>query len=56
MLQGANIDIFTLYSIQAKAHNSEGQNVLFPLQIEPLKVNSKLDCQIFIFAPSALMG
>ena len=37
MLQAANTDHFNL--LVPKAHNSECQNLLFPLQIKPVKVN-----------------
>ena len=66
MFQAANTDLFNPFVL--KAHNSECQKLLFPLQINP--VNDSLlgwltvDCfqasfadfWIFIFAPSALMG
>ena len=53
MLQAANTDHFdTLFP---KAHNSECQNILFPLQIKPVS-QLKLVCGIFISAPTALMG
>ena len=35
MLQGANTDQFN--PLVPKAHNSEHQNLLFPLQIKPVK-------------------
>ena len=35
MLQAANTDLFN--PSVPKAHNSEPQNVLFPLQIKPVK-------------------
>ena len=54
MLQAANTDLFN--PLVSKAHNSECQNILLPVQIKPSKVNSKLDWRIFIFSPSALMG
>ena len=54
MLQGANSELFN--PLVPKVLNGERQNILFPFQIKPLKVNSKLDWRIFIFAPSALMG
>ena len=34
MLQGANIDLFN--PLVPKAHNSDCQNILFPLQIKPV--------------------
>ena len=37
MLQGANTDFFN--STVPKAHNSECQNLLFPLQAKPVKVS-----------------
>ena len=37
MLQAANTDHFK--PLVPKAHNSECQNLLFPLQIKPVKVN-----------------
>ena len=37
MLQAANTDIFNPFV--PKAHNSECLNLLFPLQIKPVKVN-----------------
>ena len=37
MLQGANTDF--LYPFVPKAHNNECQNLLFFLQIKPLKVS-----------------
>ena len=40
MLQGVHTDLFN--SLVPKAHNSERQNLLFPLQIGPLKVILKL--------------
>ena len=45
MLQAANNDLFN--PLVPKAHNSECQNILFPLQIKPLKVNLKLNWWIF---------
>ena len=51
MLQAANTDLFN--PLVNKAHNSECQNITFPLQIKPVKVNSKLNWWIFILA---LMG
>ena len=36
MLQAANIDLFN--PLVPKAHNSGCQNLLFPLQIMPVKV------------------
>ena len=37
MLQAANTDLFN--PLFPKAHNSERQNILFPLQIKPVKVS-----------------
>ena len=45
MLQAVNIDLFN--PLVPKAHNSECKNLLFPLQIKPAKVNSKLNWRIF---------
>ena len=53
MLHAANTDLFN--PLIAKAHNSEGQNLLFSLQIKPLKVNLKLIGGFLFFAPSALL-
>ena len=36
MLQGANTDLIN--SLVPKAHKSECQNALFPLQIKPFKI------------------
>ena len=54
LLQKANIDLVNprIY----KAHYSEQWEKTFSLQIKPLKVNSKLNWRIFIFASSSLMG
>ena len=41
MLQGANTKHFN--PLAPKAHNSECQNLLFPLQIKPVKVKLKLN-------------
>ena len=38
MLQGASTDLFNPLTVP-KAHNSECQNILFHLQIRPLKVS-----------------
>ena len=40
MLQAANTDLFS--PLLPKAHDSECQNLLFPLRIKPVKVNLKL--------------
>ena len=37
MLQAANTDVF--YPLIHEARNSECQNILFPLQIKPVKVS-----------------
>ena len=37
MLQAANTDLFN--SLVPKAHNSECQNLSFPLQIKPVQVS-----------------
>ena len=37
MLQGAKTDLFN--PLVPKAHNSECQNLVFPLQIKPVKVS-----------------
>ena len=52
MLQGANTDLFN--PLVSKAHNSECQNLPFPLQIKPVKP-VKANWRILFFAPSALM-
>ena len=54
MLQAASTDLFN--PLVPKAHNSECQNQLFPLQIKPVKVNLKLVGRFLYFAPLALMG
>ena len=46
MVQAANTDFFN--PLVAKAHNSEFQNLLFPLQSELVKV-SYSSLRIFIF-------
>ena len=53
MLQAANADLFN--QLVPKAHNSEGQNLIFPSRIKPVKVNLKLIGRFLFFAPSALM-
>ena len=53
MLQAANTDLFN--PLVPKAHNSECENLLFPLQINQKK-SVKASLRIFIFASSALMG
>ena len=53
MLRAAN----TLFNpLVPKALNSECQNILFPLQIKPVKVILKLIGIFLFFEPSALMG
>ena len=47
MLQADNADLFN--PLVPKVHNSECQNLLFPLQIKPIKVSLKLNWQIFRF-------
>ena len=37
MLQGANTELFN--QLVSKAHNSESQNLRFPLQIKAVKVS-----------------
>ena len=54
MLQAANTDLFN--PLVPKAHNSECQNLVFSLQIEPVKVNLKLNWRIFIFFTFGTMG
>ena len=54
MLQAANTFLYN--PLASKAHNSECQNLLFPLQIKPVKVNLKLIGRFLFFAPSALLG
>ena len=53
MFQASNTDLFN--PLVPKAHNSERQNLLFPFQIKPVNVNSKLNWRIFIFASSAII-
>ena len=53
MLQTANTELFN--PLVPKAHNSECQNLLFPLQIYS-ESQLKLVCGFLFFAPSALMG
>ena len=52
MLQTANTDLFS--PLVPKAHNSEC--LPFPLQIKPLKVNSKLNWQKFYFCTLGTNG
>ena len=53
MLQAANTDIFI--PLVPKVHNSESQNLLFPLQMKPVS-QLKLIGGFLFFALSALMG
>ena len=53
MIQGANTDLFNL--LVPKAHNSERQDILFLLQIKPVKVIYLID-RFYFFGPSALMS
>ena len=53
MLQAAKTDLFN--PLVLKAHNSL-QDLIFPLQIKPVKVNLKLIDRFLFFAPSTLMG
>ena len=53
MFQAATTDFFN--PLVPKAHNSERQNLPYPLQIQPSKSRLKLGLRIFIFVPSALM-
>ena len=46
MLQAVNTDLFN--PSVPKAHNSESQNLLFPLQIKPVKKSVKASWRIFI--------
>ena len=52
MLQRASIDLFN--PLVPKAHNSEGQNLLFPLQIKSASQESYL--AIFIFCTLGTNG
>ena len=52
MLQAANL----FNSLVPKSHNSECQNLLFPLQIKPVKDSWSQLADILSFAPSALKG
>ena len=54
MLQAANTDLWN--PIVPKAHNSVCQNLLFPLQIQPVKVNLMLNFRIFIFCALGTNG
>ena len=47
MLQSTSSDLIN--PLVAEAHNSECQNLLFPLQIKPVKVYLKLIWRIFRF-------
>ena len=48
MLQGANTDLFN--PLVPKAHNSELQNILFPLQFKPVKA-VEASLRIIFFHP-----
>ena len=54
MLQAANTELFN--RSVPKAHNSESQNLPFPLQIRPVKSQLKLVCGFLFLSPAALMG
>ena len=54
MLQAASTGLFN--PIVPKAHNCECQNLIFPLQNKPVKVNFKLNWWIFIFATPGTNG
>ena len=54
MLQAANTDF--LSPLVTKALNSECQNLLFPLQIKPVKVKVKVSLQIYIFCTHGTDG
>ena len=42
MLQGSNTDLFNPLPLVPNAYNSECQNLLFPLQIKPVKVSLRI--------------
>ena len=48
MLQTANTELFNPLVTVLKAHKSECHNLLFLLQIKPVKVILKLNLRIFI--------
>ena len=54
MLQAADTDLFN--PLVPKAQYSECQNLPFPFQSKPIKVNIKLIGGFLYFVPSALMG
>ena len=54
MLQAANIDLFN--PLVLKAHNSECQNLLFPLPTKSLNVSYSYNGGFLFSTPSALMG
>ena len=54
MLKGANTELFN--PLVAKAHNCECQNIIFPLKIKPLKVDSKLKMADFYFCTLSTNG
>ena len=54
MLQGANSDLFN--PVVPKAHNSECQNLLFSLQIKPVKFHLMLNWRILNFGTPGTNG
>ena len=54
MLQEANTDLFN--PLVHKAHNSECQIILFPLQIKPSKRQLKLNWRYFVFCTLGTNG
>ena len=54
MLQAANTDLFN--PLVLKAHNIECQNILFPLQIKPLKVSYSQIADIYFLHPLGTNG
>ena len=55
MLQAASTDIL-IHALLLKAHNSECQNLKFPLKIKPAKVNLMLNWRIFILCALGTNG
>ena len=49
MLQAANIDLFN--PLVPKAHNSECQNLPFPLQIKPVNVSQSYLAHFYFLHP-----
>ena len=49
MLQAANTDLFN--PLPPKVHNSEYQNLPYPLQKKPVKVNFKSNCRNLYLHP-----